>query len=1028
MKNDEKKNENYNMIQESLQNFIKNIELKYFDVNFNIINELLDTFGESDYEKVKFNINKLSDLNKELEKVLVNLVKTHNKDFFKILSFVRQVNNDSESITLKISDFKESISLVKTNNEIIKSNNANTWKLKSIFYVRIVQNLKRISSVLKCVVDCEELFLNNKVFSSIKCLNKTLQDYSSFDKDFRKFDLLVSCNERLAKIRKKMNTKLQSDFETFIVLYDHSNYSNNKSKNIRGNINNDNKAFLYSEKLLHIYSFLLEKATIDTANFSSFLSLFKLVHISENFHFKLIKYNNSNKIKTKNNNLDVIVNTHYDRLILFFNSFTLFPDSRQILENINNELLEKIMNCIDNIVETYISLILKEINSENISERQGFSLFFQVYYYFCNLIHNNYTSFKFYILERIGEEKYLFVKLFTELSKKIEIIFIFPLIIFMKINDYDLYPLINAFDHKVKDSKDLLNNFAINDSINLKLLLYEQFKPQIENLSKNNSLCKLYELLNRKTSIETRIKEVSFFKFEFYPIIIKLSYNFLQYYKNQNIEGIDEEFKNFEFLTEFNNRMFYLKKRINIINDFTLRKSTLIKTNSSYNYDENLIQLKDYITCLDSIQELLFYSNKRNCIEIMKILFIIIYYINDELSLFLNYFKSRTVYDKVTQELKTELNKCYSNQYYKNNNDNIKNNKENDMIINKNKIENFNKYGCLEKDNCSISPNICCKYTDRLSKILFSNASGDYFEKNLLYKSKSKLNFFLKFCQSVQTLIGYCKNVIDICLNKIFSDISIKLLRQQNISNYFFQFYTEKRKSISEILNKKDCEYFLEKFLDEEIKSKNIDYFDYLVGLILHEEKIMMESNCDIMFMSKMELSLVFYDYFIGFKKRNYVLTETQNKPDNYVINFIKEYSSVLSSLEDNLTNTNYLTSHLSCFFNKCSIKFLLILNDLKLNDNSQNIFLINYEYIMNKILNPLDVNIGIFYFKEYINMIFSKKEDIKKKINEIGKEFKIKDSDEYNFLVEVLDVRDCLLNDNIKKELVEFIFIDKVK
>src|SRR5690349_15242226 len=83
------------------------IEKKYYNQNFNLMGEIVNIFGDINWDKVKLDIERLNKIDEKLDKVIKLIVDEHNEEFFKILGFVRQIQDTIESSKLRLLDARD---------------------------------------------------------------------------------------------------------------------------------------------------------------------------------------------------------------------------------------------------------------------------------------------------------------------------------------------------------------------------------------------------------------------------------------------------------------------------------------------------------------------------------------------------------------------------------------------------------------------------------------------------------------------------------------------------------------------------------------------------------------------------------------------------------------------------------------------------------------------------------------------------------------------------------------------------------
>ena len=125
-------------IQTEISNCLKETDPRYFNPSFNLMTEIVNVFGDINFDKVKIDIDRLNQINTKLDNVIKVIVDKHSDEFFKILGFVREMKKILEVSKLKYDYAKVSLgSLTSTIGNLASGNNSE-WKLRSIFCNEII--------------------------------------------------------------------------------------------------------------------------------------------------------------------------------------------------------------------------------------------------------------------------------------------------------------------------------------------------------------------------------------------------------------------------------------------------------------------------------------------------------------------------------------------------------------------------------------------------------------------------------------------------------------------------------------------------------------------------------------------------------------------------------------------------------------------------------------------------------------------------------------------------------------------------
>lgn len=197
-----------NEIQTEITNCLKEIDPKYFNPNLNLMKEIVNMFGDIDFEKVKIDIERLNQISEKLDMVIKLIVDKHSDEFFKILGFVREMKKMLEASKQKYTYAKVSIgSLIDTISNLITGENSE-WKLRSIFCAEIVSKLTKTKEIFELLQDCDVYIKHNKLYEAIILLKNNTENHYNYDKEFRNFNLLVNVNLRFIKIEEEISERL----------------------------------------------------------------------------------------------------------------------------------------------------------------------------------------------------------------------------------------------------------------------------------------------------------------------------------------------------------------------------------------------------------------------------------------------------------------------------------------------------------------------------------------------------------------------------------------------------------------------------------------------------------------------------------------------------------------------------------------------------------------------------------------------------------------------------------------------------
>ncbi len=395
---------------------LQDIDQRYYNPKFNLIVEIIKIFGDIKFEKVKDDIDKLNKIDEKLDRVIKLIVDKHSEEFFQILGFVRQMQKRIENTKYELDDAKEILESVnKTISNLSTKENAE-WKLKSIFCSEIIQKLNQNHMILKLIYDSEIYLKNKKIFDVISLLKKCNNEIDKYDKEFRRFDTVVSNNTRILEIDKSISKNLIDSLNTIIYFSDEDllqkkiNSLNIYFLSFYSKISIDNEIAKPLQKFMHIIVKMIE------TNMKSY-----------NFEIeadKIEQYLNENTIdldsEKKLTYLPYIVKClrHYD------NSFKLFVNFNDKMKLEFNKYLERTFKIITDLIKFFD---YTKYDLENSLEKIKFLLFFQNFLIIFFHSFAKMASVKKYIFNSTIEEK------INEYILELENIILIPLNIYFRI-------------------------------------------------------------------------------------------------------------------------------------------------------------------------------------------------------------------------------------------------------------------------------------------------------------------------------------------------------------------------------------------------------------------------------------------------------------------------------------------------------------------------------------------------------------------------------------------------------------------
>ena len=200
-KKENNNNNNIDNIKEKISSCLEEIDPRFYDPNFNLISEIVNVFGDINFEKVKDDIERLKEINQKLDNVIKLIVDKHSDEFFKILGYVRDMKKMLENSKIKFNYAQVSLNGIKQTMDGLVTGENSEWKLKSIFYNEIISKLSKTQNVFEILNVCSIYLQNNKIFDAIKVIINTENEYNEYDKEFRRYNLVTDVGLNLLKLK-----------------------------------------------------------------------------------------------------------------------------------------------------------------------------------------------------------------------------------------------------------------------------------------------------------------------------------------------------------------------------------------------------------------------------------------------------------------------------------------------------------------------------------------------------------------------------------------------------------------------------------------------------------------------------------------------------------------------------------------------------------------------------------------------------------------------------------------------------------
>ena len=206
-KKENNNNNNIDNIKEKISSCLEEIDPRFYDPNFNLISEIVNVFGDINFEKVKDDIERLKEINQKLDNVIKLIVDKHSDEFFKILGYVRDMKKMLENSKVKYNYAQVSLGGIKQTMEGLVTGENSEWKLKSLFYNEIISKLSKTQSIFEILNICSNYIQNNKIFDAIKVLINTENEYNEYDKEFRRYNLVTDIGTKFVKMKNVIKEK-----------------------------------------------------------------------------------------------------------------------------------------------------------------------------------------------------------------------------------------------------------------------------------------------------------------------------------------------------------------------------------------------------------------------------------------------------------------------------------------------------------------------------------------------------------------------------------------------------------------------------------------------------------------------------------------------------------------------------------------------------------------------------------------------------------------------------------------------------
>ena len=345
-------------IQNEISNCLKEMDPRYYNPSFNLMTEIVNVFGDINFEKVKIDIDRLNQINSKLNSVIKIIVDKHSDEFFKILGYVREMKKMLEVSKLKYDYAKVSLgSLTSTIGNLAAGNNSD-WKLRSIFCNEIISKLSKTQAMLETLQDISVFVKNNKLYEAIDLLRNSEEAHNEYDKEFRNYNMLVNINIRFKKLNEEICEKILDAIE-LVFFFNNDGIMNKKFYSI----------IMY---FVNYYA----KISIDTEMINPLTKFISLIN-------QVISHNiKSDNLNDKESSIDLNSEKKLHSLAYLIKCIQRYENSiimKKFVEQLNLNLANMVARGIKIMSEQLknISALLNKYDLENKSEKIKFLLFTQ---------------------------------------------------------------------------------------------------------------------------------------------------------------------------------------------------------------------------------------------------------------------------------------------------------------------------------------------------------------------------------------------------------------------------------------------------------------------------------------------------------------------------------------------------------------------------------------------------------------------------------------------------------------------------
>ena len=945
-------------ITKRIKESILDVDQRYLNPSFNLMSEIINVFGDINFEKVKQDINRLKSVNTKLDDIIKLLVDKHSEEFFQILGYVRETKNIIEASKIKYDYAQVSLNNLTSNVSNLVINENKDWKLQSIFLNEIITRLSKTLHIFEILHECEEYIRNDKLLDAMNIINTSKEEHLNYDKEFRNYNLLVTINIRFIHIQKEINLKIitglnqviffdefkvrdefykvHKEKEVFVplteVINDDSNSKNdtNDISNNSENLNNNENNILYKKvnSLINYFVNYFSKISIDTEivkPINKFINIIEKVvnyKLEEEIGLKFVSdidinaSNNINKVNYALNKRNTETLIYYIKCLREYNDESLLKLLNILIETINSSLNNFLCKTVD-IINEKLKLILpllSKFNLEEKNEKIKFLLFLQILVLILmhSLIKMN-TLIK-YVIKNNKNIKSIFVENLEEIKENKD----------KNMENNNIY--VNSKEFRAITNK--IYSAYEKCFIMILLTFYKNIIQKSEltegdtgnvNLSSNHSF---HDFSDFEALLKRKINEMNFLNFEHLSILYKI---------------IDEMYN-------------VCKNRYNI-NFKDLKKylvsgtSTLFKYYSNKLYVNKFFDLASFTNDYDSsLNNFKFFEELSNKLEILKKLYIFALDVGyKEIMKILRQLLMKYYDDQKT--FLTKLQKdCIHRQLYKNLWDHLSKNKINEDLLNTLIINyQFRKYS---KNSESLDSTIKSKIKNKnINTNISTSTKNSNDEKNFsdVFK-KLSINFIFEIIKATKPsdqLILLTRNykLLELLTKFLISNESICLM----IENFIFdlmnnQFENAKIIALMEQLKSVKLENML--------NNENLDLSSLIIISISTLDNISQE-KLKMLLLLKVEYICLMIPLARNLTRNNYYLNEPQMTPEYFIVSFINDLTMYVNLFQYGLEPElcNFIMKDTLLIINNIFIETINNMSN-SINSYGANLLIRDFEYI----------------------------------------------------------------------------------